>query len=252
MIDRCYDQKDLVALYDMINSGGPDWDYYLALAARIAGAEKAPARVLDAGCGTGALAVEMARMGAEFTGLDPAEAMLAVARARAGAALVHWQHGTLQSFHSDQRYDLIYMTGHAFQCLLADDDILQAFLAVAAVLAPGRQFVFETRNPACAPWQNWVPARSEIALVTADDVAVRLWHQLVEITDDYVTFDQYHAFADRTAPVISRSCLRFCTLAQIEAFATAAGLRVVRVVGDWKGAAFTGIEREIIVHLQRV
>jgi hypothetical protein len=26
----------------------------------------------------------------------------------------------------------------------------------------------------------------------------------------------------------------------------------VRVVGDWKGAAFTGIEREIIVHLQRV
>ena len=135
MIDRCYDQKDLVALYDLINSGGPDWDYYLALAARIVGAEKAPARVLDAGCGTGALAVEMARMGAEVTGLDPAEAMLAVARARAGAALVHWQHGTLQSFHSDQRYDLIYMTGHAFQCLLADDDILQAFLAVAAVLA---------------------------------------------------------------------------------------------------------------------
>ena len=66
------------------------------------------------------------------------------------------------------------MTGHAFQCLLADDDILQAFRAVVAVLAPGRQFVFETRNPACAPWQNWVPARSEIALVTADDVAVRL------------------------------------------------------------------------------
>ena len=97
-----------------------------------------------------------------------------------------------------------------------------------------------------------MPARSDIALVTADDVAVRLWHQLVEITDDYVTFDQYHAFKDRTAPVISRSCLRFCTLARIEAFATAAGLRGVRVVGDWKDEAFTGIEREIIVHLQRV
>lgn len=38
MIDRCYDQKDLVALYDLMNSGGPDWDYYLALAARIVGA----------------------------------------------------------------------------------------------------------------------------------------------------------------------------------------------------------------------
>jgi len=41
-------------------------------------------------------------------------------------------------------------------------------------------------------------------------------------------------------------------LAQIEAFAMSTGLRVVRVVGDWKGAAFTGIEREIIVHLKRV
>ena len=95
MIDRCYDQTDLVALYDLINLGGPDWDYYLALAAQISGDTKAPAGVLDAGCGTGALAVEVARLGAAVTGLDPAEAMLAVARARAGAALVHWQHGTL-------------------------------------------------------------------------------------------------------------------------------------------------------------
>ena len=96
MIDRCYDQTDLVALYDLINLGGPDWDYYLALAAQISGDTKAPARVLDAGCGTGALAVEVARLGAAVTGLDPAEAMPAVARARAGAALVHWQqHGTL-------------------------------------------------------------------------------------------------------------------------------------------------------------
>ena len=66
--------------------------------------------------------------------------MLALACERAGAALVHWRHGTLQIFQSDQRHDLIYMTGHTFQCLLADDGILQAFLAVAAVLARGRQF----------------------------------------------------------------------------------------------------------------
>ena len=48
MIDRCYDQTDLVALYDLTNSGGPDWDYYLALAAQISGDTKAPTRVPDA------------------------------------------------------------------------------------------------------------------------------------------------------------------------------------------------------------
>ena len=69
MIDQCYDQKDLVALNDLINSGVPAWDYYLALADRIVGAEKAPTRMLDAGCGIGALAVEMARMAPGSPGL---------------------------------------------------------------------------------------------------------------------------------------------------------------------------------------
>ena len=32
MINRCYNQTDLVALYDLVNSAGPDWEYYLALA----------------------------------------------------------------------------------------------------------------------------------------------------------------------------------------------------------------------------
>ena len=186
MIDRCYDQKDLVALYDLINSGGPDWIIILRWPPGLSEPKKhRPA------CWTPDAALARWRLrwrawAPRSPGLIRLRRCLRWPRARAGAALVHWQHGTLQSFHSDQRYDLIYMTGHAFHACWRMMISLQAFLAVAAVLAPGRQFVFETRNPACAPWQNWVPARSEIALVTADDVAVRLWHQLVEITDDYV------------------------------------------------------------------
>ena len=40
--------------------------------------------MLDAGFGTGALTVEVARLCAAVNGLDPAEAMLALARARIG------------------------------------------------------------------------------------------------------------------------------------------------------------------------
>tara|TARA_B100000780_G_scaffold216713_1_gene156051 strand:- start:138 stop:320 length:183 start_codon:yes stop_codon:yes gene_type:complete len=60
-----------------------------------------------------------------------------------------------------------------------------------------------------------VPEWSKIALVAPDGVPVRLWHQLVERQGDYVTFDQYHAFEGCAAPVVSRSCLRFCTVDQI-------------------------------------
>ena len=104
MIDRCYSQTDLVALYDLVNLTSPDWEYYLALASILSGATGS---VLDAGCGTGALTIEV-----------------------------------------------IYMTGHAFQCLLRYAHIRLAFRAVAAVLASGGQFVFKTYNPALALWQT--------------------------------------------------------------------------------------------------
>ena len=72
MIYRCYGQTDLVALYDLINSGVPDWDYYFVLVSKTAEGAMAPGRVVDAGYGTGALEVEVARLGVDVTGLDPA------------------------------------------------------------------------------------------------------------------------------------------------------------------------------------
>lgn len=48
------------------------------------GADLAGRRLLDAGCGTGALAVEAARRGAQVTAIDVAGNLVAVARERAG------------------------------------------------------------------------------------------------------------------------------------------------------------------------
>jgi SAM-dependent methyltransferase len=50
----------------------------------------AGARVLDAGCGDGALACAVASRGAVVSGVDPDPAMLAAARARAAAAWDGW------------------------------------------------------------------------------------------------------------------------------------------------------------------
>ncbi len=49
-------------------------------------------RLLDAGCGTGALAVEAARRGAEVVGIDLSPGLIAIARERAPAALAHRLH----------------------------------------------------------------------------------------------------------------------------------------------------------------
>ena len=54
-------------------------------------------RLLDAGCGTGALAVEAARRGAEVVAIDVAAGLVEIARDRAPAALrIDWRTGDMR------------------------------------------------------------------------------------------------------------------------------------------------------------
>ncbi|GIJ46829.1 hypothetical protein Val02_37150 [Virgisporangium aliadipatigenens] len=85
---RDYDDRiDYDELYrDAAGSGGPPWEIggpQPAFAPVLAGEVRGP-RVLDLGCGTGELALALARRGFEVTGVDISQ--VAVGRARAKAA----------------------------------------------------------------------------------------------------------------------------------------------------------------------
>ena len=54
----------------------------------------------------------------------------------------------------EQEFDLVVMSGHAFQVLLGDDEIRSALAAVRAALVPGGRFAFETRNPPARTWER--------------------------------------------------------------------------------------------------
>ncbi|MDG5487735.1 magnesium protoporphyrin IX methyltransferase [Sphingomonas sp. BGYR3] len=55
-------------------------------------------RLLDAGCGTGALAIEAARRGAQVVAIDVSQGLIAVARERAGRDLsIDWRVGDMRS-----------------------------------------------------------------------------------------------------------------------------------------------------------
>lgn len=56
-----YQDPRLAALYDALNPPAADWRFHLSLAT------DAPLRVLDVGCGTGALAVRFAELGHHAT-----------------------------------------------------------------------------------------------------------------------------------------------------------------------------------------
>lgn len=69
-----------------------------------------PADVLDAGCGTGRVALELARRGVDVVGVDVSASMLAVAR-RLGPE-VTWIESDLADLDLDRVFDVVVMAGN--------------------------------------------------------------------------------------------------------------------------------------------
>ncbi|MFN2539811.1 MAG: class I SAM-dependent methyltransferase [Mycobacteriales bacterium] len=67
------------------------------------------ARVLDAGCGTGRVATELARRGQRVTGVDSDSSMLAVARRDSS---VRWVEADLATLDLGEQFDLVVMAGN--------------------------------------------------------------------------------------------------------------------------------------------
>lgn len=71
---------------------------------------KLPYHVLDAGCGTGRIAIELARRGFEIVGVDLDDVMLTQARAKAPP--LDWRLGDLSVITLDAAFDAIVMAGN--------------------------------------------------------------------------------------------------------------------------------------------
>jgi SAM-dependent methyltransferase len=171
MQDTLFEDPDLVQFYDAENGWGDDTRYCL----RLAGDARS---VLDLGCGTGLLAAALGP-GREVWGVDPAGAMLAVARARQGGSAVTWVEADGRTVRLGRRFDLVVMTGHAFQCLLTDADQRALCETIAAHLAPGGRFIFDSRNPAREEWREWVPEHSRRAFDLPGLGRVSAWNDVV-------------------------------------------------------------------------
>ncbi len=237
MHDLHYTHADLASVYDIFNGWSTDRAFYAALP------DKAVTRILEVGCGTGIVARAMAASGHDVTGLDPAEPMLAVARAAPSGDQVRWICGTLPGFAADP-FDLIFMTGHAFQCLLSDHDIATFFHAAANLLRPNGRLVFETRNPAAKAWEGWIPLLTEVSRQGPDGVSVTEWHDLVSVDGERVSFTSVYQFPHQQ--LTSHSTLRFASQSLIARLAEAAGLRTRSVYGDWDQSPITNESPELI------
>ena len=229
-----YTDPRLAALYDVQNPWGPDSEFYLALAGKPAQA------ILDIGCGTGMMAAAFARQGHDVTAVDPAAAMLDIARLRPHGHLVRWVHGLVSDVQGP--FDLAVMTGHAFQVLLDDETSLAFFQAVKQRLVPGGRFAFETRNPDEQIWKQWAGQSMSGPSTSAAGTA----HVDVEKRGELVSFRSIYRFEDGTE-TSSHSTLRFASQAAISALAAKAGFSRQTWYGDWDYQPVRPDSRELIL-----
>lgn len=114
---------------------GQDVHGEAALATRLV---EPPARILDAGCGTGRIAVRLHELGYDVVGVDVDASMLAVARAEAPD--LAWRAGDLATLELGETFDLVLLAGNILP-LLEPGTLDAVALRLAAHVAPGGRVV---------------------------------------------------------------------------------------------------------------
>ncbi|QVQ52667.1 class I SAM-dependent methyltransferase [Spiractinospora alimapuensis] len=212
--------------------------------------------VLDVGCGTGTLLRHARDQGhtGRLVGLDPAEAMLEVARARettAGGSGIEWVVGDAASVSWAAEFDLVIMTGHAFQELVSDQEVRHSLSAMRGALRREGRLVFETRNPAVRAWERWTP---DHPVTNSHPMIgrVRYTPELRKVDGDTVTFTGTYAANGLKEPISGESTLRFLDVDSLDGFLADSGLAVVERYGSWNRDPLTATSPEIITVARRV
>ncbi len=244
MPDLLFADAELAALYDAMNPGRDDYDFYRPMV-------MAAHAVLDVGCGTGSLLHEARDAGhsGRLCGLDPASGMLAQARRRDD---VEWVLGDLSSVAWDAEFDLVVMTGHAFQVLVEDDELHGALASIHAALKPGGRFAFETRNPSARAWEAW---ESEVrgAFAGPHGERVQVSRKVTTPFDGrVVSFSHTFQSVAWDQSRVSHSTLRFIGKADLDAALARASLMLEAQFGDWDESPLTETSPEIITIARRI
>ncbi len=220
--------------------------------------------VLELACGTGRVAIPIARQGFAVTGLDVVPGMLERARGKAAGLPIRWIEGDARAFDLDERFRLIFLTGNAFQAFVTNADQEALLGRVRAHLHDEGLFAFETRNPRWRTREDRDEDRDglfvdletraeEEARPSFTDADGREVRESRTRTYDHVaqvlhwtSYRRWHEGSEERTK-ITRIALRYTFPQELAALLHYNGFIVVRRYGDWDGEPLTAASPSIIV-----
>jgi len=137
----------LAAVYDDLMSDTP-YDKWLAWAESYWDKHGKPKTVIDLGCGTGSIAIPLAKQGYQVFGVDLSSEMLSIAHQKAlqEQTTVTWVAQDMREL-SLQPVESIVSFCDSLSYLTEEDDVRRTFQLVYQHLQPGGSFLFDVHSP---------------------------------------------------------------------------------------------------------
>ncbi|GMQ46669.1 methyltransferase domain-containing protein [Vibrio sp. 10N] len=192
---------------------------------------------LDVCCGTGLLAIEMSNWLDQVVGIDISQPMLDYAKKKSfDVEHIQFVRGDATSFTLDADFDLVVMTGNAFQAFLTDEDFGAMLQSVSRHMHAKSLFVFDTRlsGLSCTNTANY---RDSYFTPMGEKVCINGVQRVHESIENTVIFDiqrDYQLGKTRRTTIE----LRYRSVAEIERSLAAAGLELVMLYSDWSKSDF--------------
>jgi len=230
----------IVALYDTLNPFADDSEFFCKQAERL-GART----IIDLGCGTGLLTVELAKRGHQMTGIDPSGAMLAAARRKPHADQIKWVQGSFEQMEGLQT-DMVLMTSHVAQFFLGDAEWRAMLRAAHKALNSGGHLVFDIRRLTNPPFAGWPKENNRSRFENTDAGPVEWWFKLLGAENARVRYELHYRFARSGEKVVSVNELVFRSHDEVTEALSDAGFRIETIYGDWDGRPVRSDSPEMI------
>jgi SAM-dependent methyltransferase len=195
--------------------------------------DERPGRFLELAAGTGRLAIPLADLGHDVTGVDISAAMLDRLRAADTARRVTTIHGDMVDDLPDGPFDVVFVAFNSLFMLTDPRRQAACFGAVATRLAVGGAFVVDAFVP-------WEPPRGgphfDVRSLAADRVVIDL-----TVTDAaaQTVAGHYVELVDGQPVRLRPHELRWSRPAELDEWASAAGLVLGERFADVRRAEFT-------------